>query len=256
MSPEKKPLTDIHPTALRKLTQMVFLPLTLAIVSVANFSAAIDQLHDAYNSVKNRLLANSIDYARLQRIHVGNTRDYVNQTLGTPAVVKTPENNEKVNTEIIFHEKYVFSGYYENERLRAYSVLTLAEDFNPPLPWSQKQRLIAPLETVLPEPKMHYADYSATLRYYLAESYGSVQSRFVWHFAGRVQYQPDAQLARLLSQLAIPAGTSQASETLIQFRQSTAANLYGEADSVVTMAIISKGLLTAAEFDTYLAHGR
>lgn len=80
---------------------------------------------------------NNVEYAALDELSVGITRDYLESVVGAPKVIKVSEIDPAVQYEYLFNEKYLLTTFMNADRLVGYSVIALKEGFAPHLPFSE-----------------------------------------------------------------------------------------------------------------------
>ena len=80
----------------------------------------------------------SIEYDLIEKIHVGNSMEYVKSLVGEPHVLK----RSSLNLELQFHyyskAKYHLTLISKDDRLVGYSVFPLKDGFAPKIPFSEE----------------------------------------------------------------------------------------------------------------------
>lgn len=80
---------------------------------------------------------NNVEYAALEELSVGITRDYLESVVGSPKVIKVSGVDDAVQYEYLFDDKYLLTTFMEADRLVGYSVIALQDEFAPLLPFSE-----------------------------------------------------------------------------------------------------------------------
>ncbi len=234
-----------HPV--RQFIDSVFLPTGVAIISLGSFSEAFILVDDFITMIKTRL-SNEFEYQLLEDINVGNTLEYVEEILGSPAVVKELDGSYEVKYYI--QEKFLLTAYYNGERVDAYTVISLKGDFSPEIPWLEDQGLGESLLSNLNEQPLEYSfDNARTNRFFIESSTTELKGLFQSAYIGTIQYGKGELDQGSLDNLYDQEVFGSEEETLLQIknlRSKTYPNFYGEGE--LDLETINKGLLSNGEF--------
>ena len=137
------------------------------IMALGQFSEAVTLIEDGMDWVRSKF-TNEVEYEMIANIHVGNTMDYVVDIMGNPQVSRTI--NDNITANYFYNEKFLLTVYFGEDRVSAYTVAALREDFQPTVttiddnPWRLQE---AAYQTFPANPDMYMIDYSKVTSYYL-----------------------------------------------------------------------------------------
>ena len=231
----------------RQFFDNIFIPVGVAIISLGSFSEAFILVDDFIIMVKSKL-SHEFEYELLEDIHVGNTLNYVEDIMGAPAVVK--RLNDTIEAKYYFNEKFLLTGYYEGERVSAYTVIALKSDFSPEVPWDEDKRL-GEHEFVdyVTQTTGYSFDNANTNRFFIESASTELKGFFQSAYLGTIQYGKGELQQPLLDEIynaEVFASDEEAVGLIENFRSKTEPNLYGQGE--LDIEVIHKGLLSNGEF--------
>ena len=229
----------------------VFFAVAATIIALGQFSEAVTLIEGGLVELQSRF-THSVEYGLLNQIHVGNTEGHIEKLLGQPQVSKAISDNTEAR---YYHsDKFLLTIFVADERVTAYFVVPLQDDFNPMVTSNDDQEfeLQQSVFAAYPaNPRVYAVDHSNTISYYLEVLDSGKAGLFFQTYLGMVsltQAPTDQQLISLYE--AVVHGDPD-SELSLQtaLRDTSAPNLYGR--GTLGLAQIQKGMLTGAEFSNY-----
>jgi|GEM_PF-988193 len=228
-----------------------FIAVAATIMALGQFSEAVTLIQDGVDSLRSRF-TNEVEYELLAQVHVGNTESYIEDLLGNPQVSRAITDGVVAN--YYYHRKFLLTLFFSEQRVIAYTLLPLLEDFDPTIvsgpeqSWALQEFTYSSFPA---NPKRYMVDHSKTISFYLELLDTGRIGLFVNSYLGNVAlatYTPDEHLVGLYE--ADVMGTE---EELLnrqnEFREIERPNLYGEGS--LPLDLIQKSLLTEAEFSAF-----
>jgi hypothetical protein len=220
------------------------------IVGLAQYTEAAQLIATAVEYFE-RKLTNNVEYALLDKVHVGNTATYVENLVGSAQVSRVID--EQTTAQYFCDPKFLLTIYFQNERVAAYTVISLAEGFAPSIFAGESLRLGGfSYQQFDEELTDSVVDSSKVVRFYLENLTTDRAGMFLENYLGNVEYGSGDLNANALEahyQANIVGNESEEQTTLKAYRISTKPNLFGRGE--LPLAKIQKGILTAGEYKTY-----
>ncbi len=215
------------------------------IVTLGQWSEAIDLINTAAEATRSRF-TNTVEYERLQRIHVGNSIEYVEGVLGKPEVIR--DIDEQVSANYFFDEKYLLTLFYRVNRVVALTILARRDDFN--YAFDGDHELASTHFAEFPEPKEYAVDSANTGSYYVeALALGRV-GMFFTRYLGLIDYSgaKSEEIAKIYK-ADLLGEEHKIRSVLTKLRKQGVPNFYGEGE--LPLEALQKSLLTPVEFTYY-----
>ena len=220
-------------------------------IALGNYSDAQQLIRDTYRDFM-ASFTNKYEYEVLADIHVGNTIFFVEDLLGYPKVSKGV--GDGVTANYFFDKKFLLTLLYEQNRVAAYTVLVLQDEFNPEISGLEDSlgRIGEFTYARYPvPPKKFLFDDSRTASYYLESIDTERSGRFVDLYLGSVAYGISGTGAeiRALYKESVFGEEEAEGPSLEKLREALRPSLFGRGE--VPLEMIEKSLLTTAEFRDY-----
>ncbi len=238
---------------------------TEVIVSVAAFCIAIGEIDATAQAVNHYYekfvseFTDTYDYQKLNKIHVGNTQNYLETLFGKPMVAKDFEtiDNKTYNVYYYFTDKYLLTVFFLKQRITAYTVLNFKSDFHPRVNAIEKKNLGQFAFKDLKGLIDYTLDASAAITSFIQiHEYGR-QGFFRKYYYAYVGYAAHTlantdQLTLIGEAANLEMMGDEAFEgKFIQLQQNFRPNMYGEGE--VDLNLMRKSLLTEFEFKSYFS---
>lgn len=198
------------------------------------------------------IFTNTYEYETIGKIHVGNTVSFVEEMVGEPQVSRGL--GDGVSANYFFSDKYLLTLFYKDERVGAYTVLPLRDDFAPDISGlSDSIGAIGEFTySQLPAPPEHFLlDDSRTASYYIESVDTERSGRFLDLYMANLFYGVGGtgpKISALYKKSVY--GTDEEIDALLKdLRGSVHPNMFGRGE--LPLAKIEKSLLTTAEFKDY-----
>lgn len=215
------------------------------IVTLGEWSEAIDLITLGVETTRSQF-TNSVEYERLDHLHVGNSVQYVEGIIGSPEVIRNID--EGLTANYFFDRKYLLTLFYKEGRVTALTILARREDFH--YTFGDDHQLLTEPFSNFPRPKSYSVDHANTGSYYVESlSLGRV-GMFLTQFLGIVDYggKESSEIPRLYD-AEVRGETRQIENRLKALRTNQVPNFYGEGE--LPLAALQKSLLTPVEFNYY-----
>lgn len=227
------------------------------IIALGEYSEAVSVIADTVDTVRSEF-THDVEYGTLAQIHVGNTQSYINDLLGSPQVARPVSDN--INAHYYYSEKYLLTLFYQQERVSAYTVLPLIEDFQPTIA-SQATSTeeswnlgVSSFANFPANPQSYLIDHSKTASYYLENLDRGRSGLFLNTYLGRVAYTANTSAEEIakLYKLEVHGSDDEILKQQTQLRQKALPNLYGRGE--LAIELIEKSILSGAEISNYFGH--
>lgn len=230
----------------------------LVIVSLGNFLDAKDLISDAWIAGFANL-SHKYEYKSLSRVNVGSNLDYIKSYFGPPKLIKKSKFHEKLTFAYYLEEKFILTLILEGERVSAFTITGLDENFIPPIIGrkstnEESNRIFDNFYEI-----SEFTVDSINVKYFLVEEELGIDKLFLNSFAGMIGYGNnksfDRSKLKIIYDLAIRelAGSelesAELDERMDNFMQSTENNLYGIGE--VELPAIADSILTNYEYSLY-----
>jgi hypothetical protein len=250
--PESPP-SHPHRAAVGKLTLSKatawFLVVNTSVVGLGQLSEAIELISNGIDYTRSQF-SNSVDYAMLNKIQVGNTVEYIENEFGSPQVSRSIDERTTAN---YFHKrKFLLTLFYRDNRIVAFTVLPLIDDFQPEVDRGSEFALGEfSYSEFSPENNGYRIDHSNTVSFYLELVESGRSSLFTGRYVGQLDYGmgPTSPLIEQLYEEEVFGEPDQIRSLQDNLRQQARPNFYGE--GLLPLDDIEKSLLTTAEFRRY-----
>lgn len=238
-----------------------FLPfiitLSAVIIAIGEMAAAVDQVKSSYIEVY-RAVSNEYDYNQLKKLHVGLNDQYVEAYLSKPLVVKQIETElGDITVKHYLQDKYWLTLYVKQQKIVAYTILTLLENFTPGIFGSEKRLLDTRLTELNFTPEESIAISARTGSAFIDQIILGREGLYKNGYLGYVEggAKPE-QLGenwneKLVELVHMQERGEEDSDGKVAhaIREGTWLNLYGSGD--LSLGDVSKGLLSTLELTTY-----
>lgn len=229
----------------------VLLGFLALVIALGEYTEAVSLINEARENILIQF-TNDLEYETLDKIHVGNTVAYIEDLVGSPQVSRAIDDNTVAN--YFYHEKFFLTLFYREERIAAYLVVPLKDDFQLPVLETENESLELSDFTYsdYPANPTHYViDHSKTSSYYMEVLDSGRSGLFVNTYLGNVTYGIDEHPTVIadLYEKEVHASDEEIATLQTKLRSNTRPNFFGQ--GLVELELIEKSLLTAAEFESY-----
>jgi hypothetical protein len=179
-----------------KKLQTSIVMIGIVMITAGQFNDTKDLASSIYEATLTHF-THSIEYQLIEKIHVGNSMDYVKSLVGEPHVLKRSTLNNDLQFHYYSKPKYHLTLISKDERLVGYSVFPLLEGFAPKVPFSEElgsKSLINTHKTM-----GIYSFDVGNLLYYIESQDLGKQQMFLTLMRGYVEYGANAQESSTLS---------------------------------------------------------
>lgn len=224
------------------------------VIALGQFSEAVTLIEDGVNWARSKV-THSVEYTLLEQIHVGNTKAYIEELIGSPQISRTIEEGLTAN---YFHdEKFLLTIFFSESRVSGFTITPLQEDFTPQIKgkdesiWELQNFNYADFPA---NPQMYLIDHSKTASYYIESLDTGRAGLFFKTYLGNVSLRNDEPLTELIDlyQKDVYASDQEVAEAQSSLRVSAQPNFYGL--GTLSLEQIQKSMLTSAEFSNYFGH--
>jgi hypothetical protein len=127
---------DVEVTSAWKKFQSIILTIAALMISAGQWSDTKEIATSSYESIVENF-THSLQYEMLEKIHIGNSIDYVKSIVGEPNVIKRSKIDTNVQYQFYNEGKFNLTLISSDSRLVGYSVFTREVDFIPKIPFSE-----------------------------------------------------------------------------------------------------------------------
>ncbi|UZE95308.1 ETEC_3214 domain-containing protein [Alkalimarinus alittae] len=232
-------------------TKTILLGFLALVIALGEYTEAVSLINEARENIL-ILFTNDLEYETLGKIHVGNTVAYVEGLVGSPQVSRAIDEDTVAN--YFYHEKYFLTLFYREDRIAAYVVVPLIEGFQLPVLETDSETFELSEFTYsdYPANPTHYViDHSKTSSYYMEILDSGRSGLFVNTYIGTTTYGTGDHPKAIADLYEKEVHGSDEEITTLQasLRSNTRPNLFGQGS--ISLELIEKSLLTAAEFKSY-----
>jgi len=228
-----------------------FIAFLAIIMALGQYSEAVSLIRDGIDTIQSEF-TNDIEYDTLSKIHVGNTAPYMESLLGSAQVSRSI--NAEINANYYYHDKYLLTLFFKEDRVIAFTFLPLVDDFYPAVVRSDKHSWKLGKGNFMDfpaNPKTYIIDHAKTASYYLESLEKGRTGLFVNSYLGKVTYtaaSESSQIAALYKE-EVHGEDNVILKLQTQLRKTEIPNFYGEGE--LGLELIEKSILTGAEFNSY-----
>jgi len=249
------------PPSFWKKIQTSIIMIAAMMMSAGQWNDTKDLASSLYDATLTNF-THSIEYNLIEKIHVGNSMNYVKSLVGEPHVLKRSKLNNKLQFHYYSKAKYTLTLISSDERLVGYSVFTLEDGFSPKIPFSEDLGLKS-LSDASEEADTYSYDIGNLLYYIESQNLGK-QQMFLTLVRGYVEYGAIPQvnnitdsykkeLSTIIGNLAEKETFSENEQALVaplnNLRKVVYPNYY--AITELAPAIVAESLLTRYEFQLF-----
>lgn len=250
--PESRKSAAIPSAVILNQFKTIGTAIALIFLTLGSYSEAADLIREGYTEVVSKF-THFYEYEMIEKLHVGYTVSYIEKLVGEPQVSRALGGG--ISSNYFFTEKYLITlFYYKEERVIAYTVLTLEEGFKPSISGLDDEigRIGEFLYAALPAgPEKQLVAHSRVASYYLESIDTELSGRFLDLYMGTVNYGAGGTGThiRSFSKSKVFGSDEELRAASAELRTHLRPNLYGRGD--VPLEMIEKSLLSTAEFMDY-----
>jgi hypothetical protein len=252
---------EVEKTSTWKKIQNTVMMIAALMISAGQWSDTKEIVTSSYESIIENF-THSIQYELLEKIHIGNSIDYVKSLVGEPNVIKRSTINTDVRFQYYNEGKFNLTLISSDGRLVGYSVFVQEDDFSPVIPFSEElgSQSIANAHKT----QGVYAFDIGNLLYYLESQDLGKQQMFLTIMRGYVEYgaSPTIErsgldykktLAALIENLDQQATFSENDDELPTLLNDVRKAVYPNFYAITELepAIITEALLTRYEYQMF-----
>lgn len=253
--------SDVEKTSTWKKIQNTIMMIAALMISAGQFSDTKEIVKSSYESIIEHF-THSLQYELLEKIHIGNSIDYVKSLVGEPNVIKRSKINADVRFQYYNEGKFNLTLISSDGRLVGYSVFVQEDGFSPTIPFSEdigSQSIANAHKT-----QGVYSFDVGNLEYYIESQDLGKQQMFLTLMRGYVEYGASPTKIRngvdykktvtsLIEELDQQATFSEnddaLSSVLSNLRKAIYPNFYAVTE--LEPAIIAEALLTRYEYQMF-----
>ena len=135
------------------------------IISIGGWNDTETVLVNTYQKVKANFTHEN-EYRLISQLTVGHSFDYVSQTAGLPQAVKASNIDAGVQFKYFNYDKFLLSIAVKENRVAAYAIQALQDDFLVPIPYTDHKLYSSSLERIIEQPDDQYFE-SGSVNFYL-----------------------------------------------------------------------------------------
>jgi hypothetical protein len=232
---------------------MFIVPAALIFISIGEATDAGFLLHDLYVEMYG-LFSNQPEYDVLDGLHVGNTEEYAQKLAGMAEVSR--QLSDGSTAKYFMRGDYLLTLIIANERLAAYTVVVLDEDFTPTFDnFDIDTRELGSFTyaDVPIESPTFSVDESRINRYYIESFDAGRAGRFLQTYLGSIEYGTGVVPDELTLLYGAEVGLSAADSSSVRadLRRGNTPNFYGRGE--LELEYVVESILTTTEFGAYFA---
>lgn len=170
------------------LTKIKNLSLTIMflMISLGQWNDTKDVVISLYEEVISRF-TNQVEYNYLEKLRIGFTKQYTEELLGSPQVIKPSKVKEGLQYYYYNSDKFLLITFMNNDRLQGFSVISKNKHFLAPIVYIKKQLNSLPLSDYLPSQGSFVTD-AGNIEYF-AETYELSHSLMFYNMSlGHINY--------------------------------------------------------------------
>jgi len=252
---------EIGVTSAWKKVQNTIWMIAALMISAGQWSDTKEIFTSSYEAIIENF-THSLQYEMLEKIHIGNSIDYVKSIVGEPNVIKRSKIDPNVLFQYYDEGKFNLTLISADSRLVGYSVFTQKEDFLPKVPFSED---LASLNITDAHKTQGVYSYDiGNLIYYIESQDLGKQQMFLTLIRGYVEYgaipsvkdiNPEFKksllplIEKLDQKVIFSDNEEEISTVLSDVRKAIYPNYY--AITELEPAIIAEALLTRYEYKTF-----
>lgn len=252
---------EIEVTTAWKKVQNTIWMIAALMISAGQWSDTKEIVTSSYEAVIENF-THSLQYEMLEKIHIGNSIDYVKSIVGEPSVIKRSKIDSNVVFQYYDEGKFNLTLISSDNRLVGYSVFTQKEDFIPKVPFSEDLGSINIIDAHKTQGVYSYD--IGNLIYYIESQDLGKQQMFLTLIRGYVEYGatpsvksigPDYEkslvslIEKLDQKVTFSDNEEEISVVLTDVRKTVYPNYY--AITELEPSIIAEALLTRYEYKTF-----
>jgi hypothetical protein len=252
---------EIEITSAWKKVQNTVWMIAALMISAGQWSDTKEIFTSTYEAIIENF-TNSVQYEMLDKIHIGNSIDYVKSIVGEPNVIKRSKIEPNVQFQYYDEGKFNLTLISSDSRLVGYSVFTQKDDFIPKVPFSEELGSLS-IMNAHKNPGVYNYDIGNLIYYIESQDLGK-QQMFLTLIRGYVEYGAtpsikdigadyEKSLVSLIEKLdqkvIFSENEEEISIVLNDVRKAVYPNFY--AITELEPAIIAEALLTRYEYKTF-----
>jgi hypothetical protein len=230
------------------------------IIIVAVSAMAIGQWADTKNMAEAIYVGvfsnftHKYEYENLNRVNVGANLTYVEQTLGSPQLIKKSKYVDNIKFNYYLNKKYILTLIHKENRVIGYSILSLVEDF---VPYDlitkneiKNKRIVSQFYTEISDFTVDYNN----IKFILTQEELDKNNLFLNKFSGSIGYLnylnlDSAELKQLYDALNNESSDYDVEKEIEQITSKTINNFYGVGE--INLSVIADSILTDFEYSLY-----
>ena len=194
------------------------------------------------------------EYQALDRINVGSNLRYIKNLIGEPQLIKTSKYNDEISFAYYLKEKYILTLIVEENRVSAYTITSLIDDF---VPHSLLTKTASDDKTSIADNYGTIEDFTLdfnNIEYLLVKEELGKEKLFVNNYFGAISYSvevqlPSEELREIYNTLNMDETSSEALTKVRQLTTRAINNFYGAGEN--DLSVIADSVLTNFEYSLY-----
>ena len=143
----------------------VVISIAAIVISIGGWNDTETVLVNTYQKIKTNFTHEN-EYQLIEKLTVGHSFDYVRQTTGFPQAVKASTIDRGVKFNYFYFDKFLLSIAVKENRVAAYAIQALQNDFMAPIPYTEYTLYESSLAEIIKQPDKNYIE-SGSVNFYL-----------------------------------------------------------------------------------------
>ncbi|MGR5065615.1 ETEC_3214 domain-containing protein [Photobacterium sp. DNB22_13_2] len=152
-------------TTLMVKTKSIIFSIAAVIISIGGWNDTEAVLVNTYQKIKANFTHEN-EYRLISQLTVGHSFDYVKQTAGLPQAVKASSLDDGVQFNYFNYGKFLLSIAVKDNRVAAYSIQALQDDFMAQIPYTEHNLYSSPLDMIIRQADENFFE-SGSVNFYL-----------------------------------------------------------------------------------------
>lgn len=230
-----------------------FLYVAIAIMALGQWGDSKELIHEAYVTIVSNF-SHQYEYEALNTVNIGSNVDFISQTFGAPQLIKKSKYIDDVNFAYYLHEKYILTLILKENRVSAYSITGLVDDF---IPDGLLNKEPNENKFTIADNNQNMIDYTVdynNVSFLLTREELGKNKLFMNQYFGAIDYQSNVNLTStelqdLYNKINIDEASSKIKNQVVALSKKAKNNFYGAGE--IDLSIIADSILTNFEYSFY-----
>ena len=254
MSDENRSIDGARNAPARKKTiYEYFVAGTLGLMALGQWGDTKDVIVEAWRLTLSNF-THQYEYESLDRINIGSNFSYIKTLIGEPQLTKDSKYSNAISFAYYLNEKYILTLIIKENRVSAYTITSLVDDF---VPHSLLSKTAAGDKTTIADNYGTFQDFTLdfnNVEHLLVMEELGKEKLFVNNYFGAISYSEDTRLPRaeireIYNTLSMNETSTVAREEVKQLTTKVVNNFYGAGEN--NLSTIADSVLTHFEYSLY-----